>query len=96
MVLFAVFGSIYGSIKSLRTSIKLYRSILFTYIIMVCIFVILIQSIFIIIMIIPSNLTQLVNSYSLAVWIFYGLVFAGLIIMRVTHRDVKRPYKVCE
>ena len=45
-------------------------------------------------MVIPSNLSQLVNSYSLAVWIFYGLVFVGLLIMRVTHRDVKRPYKV--
>ena len=57
---------------------------------------IIVQSFFIIIMIIPSNLTQLVNSYSLAVWIFYGLVFVGLLIMRVTHKDVPRPYKVCE
>ena len=47
-------------------------------------------------MIIPSNLAQLVNSYSLAVWIFYGLVFVGLLIMRVTHKDVHRPYKVCK
>ena len=45
-------------------------------------------------MVIPSNLSQLVNSYSLAVWIFYGLVFVGLLIMRVTYKDVKRPYKV--
>ena len=57
---------------------------------------IIVQSFFIIIMIIPSNLTQLVNSYSLAVWIFYGLVFVGLLIMRVTHKDVPRPYKVSE
>ena len=46
-------------------------------------------------MIIPSNLNQLINSYSLAMWVFYGLAFAGLLIMRVTHRDVKRPFKVC-
>ena len=48
-------------------------------------------------MIIPSKLNQLINSYSLAMWVLYGLVFAGLLIMRVTHRlrDVKRPFKVC-
>jgi len=43
-----------------------------------------------------GNLTQLVDSYSTGGWIYYGLVFGGLLIMRVTYRKVKRPFKVCK
>lgn len=46
-------------------------------------------------MLIPSNLGQLINSFNAAAWIFYGLCFASLLIMRITHRRDIRPYKVC-
>ena len=45
-------------------------------------------------MVIPSDIEQLINSFNAAAWIFYGLCFASLLIMRITHRRDKRPYKV--
>ena len=41
-----------------------------------------------------GNLAQLVDSYSTGGWTFYGLVFGGLLIMRVTHRRASRRFKV--
>ena len=52
------------------------------------------QSSLTIIAIMSGNLAQLVDSYSTGGWIFYGLVFGGLLIMRVTHRKAKRRFKV--
>ena len=44
--------------------------------------------------ILSGDLAQLVDSYSTGGWLYYGLVFGGLLIMRVTHRKIKRAYKV--
>ena len=41
-----------------------------------------------------GNIDSLINSFNAAIWVFYGLVFAGLLIMRVTHRNQPRPFKV--
>ena len=46
-------------------------------------------------MLMPGDIGQLINSFSAAAWIFYGLCFASLLIMRITHRRDERPYKVC-
>ncbi|XP_077308721.1 B(0,+)-type amino acid transporter 1 [Lithobates pipiens] len=44
--------------------------------------------------IIPADINTLINYFSFAVWIFYGLTIAGLIVMRFTKKDMKRPIKV--
>ncbi|XP_037372264.1 B(0,+)-type amino acid transporter 1 [Talpa occidentalis] len=44
--------------------------------------------------IIPGNINSLVNYFSFAAWMFYGLTVLGLIVMRFTKKDVKRPIKV--
>ena len=36
----------------------------------------------------------LIESFNAAQWVFYTLVFAGLLIMRVTYRHEKRLFKV--
>ena len=41
-----------------------------------------------------GNIESLINSFNATFWVFYGLVFVGLLIMRVTHRNQPRPYKV--
>ena len=43
-----------------------------------------------------GNIESLINSFNAALWVFYGLVFVGLLIMRVTHRNHPRPYKVIQ
>ncbi|XP_009901046.2 B(0,+)-type amino acid transporter 1 [Dryobates pubescens] len=47
-----------------------------------------------IIYIIPGDINTLINYFSFAVWIFYGLTVLGLIVMRFTRKDLKRPIKV--
>ncbi|XP_068117044.1 b(0,+)-type amino acid transporter 1-like isoform X2 [Hyperolius riggenbachi] len=47
-----------------------------------------------IIYIIPADINTLINYASFAVWIFYGLSIAGLVVMRFTRKDMKRPIKV--
>lgn len=47
-----------------------------------------------ILMIIPSDIGILTNIFSFTAWIFYGMVAASVLIMRVTHKDLPRPYKV--
>ncbi|XP_029464265.1 B(0,+)-type amino acid transporter 1 [Rhinatrema bivittatum] len=47
-----------------------------------------------IIYIIPTDINTLINYFSFAVWIFYGLTIAGLIVMRFTKKDLKRPIKI--
>ncbi|PIO39782.1 hypothetical protein AB205_0034570, partial [Aquarana catesbeiana] len=44
--------------------------------------------------IIPADINTLINYFSFAVWIFYGLTIAGLIVMRFTKKDMNRPIKV--
>nr|DBA16791.1 TPA: hypothetical protein GDO54_002330 [Pyxicephalus adspersus] len=44
--------------------------------------------------IIPADINTLINYFSFAVWIFYGLTIAGLVVMRFTKKDMKRPIKI--
>ncbi|XP_034972787.1 b(0,+)-type amino acid transporter 1-like isoform X2 [Zootoca vivipara] len=47
-----------------------------------------------IIYIIPGDINTLINYFSFAVWIFYGLNMLGLIVMRFTRKDLERPIRV--
>ncbi|XP_078400538.1 b(0,+)-type amino acid transporter 1 [Cetorhinus maximus] len=47
-----------------------------------------------IIYIIPGDINTLINYFSFASWIFYGLTTLSLIVMRFTRKDLKRPVKV--
>ena len=41
-----------------------------------------------------GNISTLINGLAVPMLVIVGLVFAGAIIMRVTKRNEKRPYKV--
>ncbi|NXA35018.1 BAT1 protein, partial [Eudromia elegans] len=47
-----------------------------------------------IIYIIPADIETLINYFSFAVWIFYGLTVLALIVMRFTRREIKRPIRI--
>ncbi|XP_043562768.1 b(0,+)-type amino acid transporter 1 [Chiloscyllium plagiosum] len=47
-----------------------------------------------IIYIIPADINTLINYFSFASWIFYGLTTLSLIVMRFTRKDLNRPVKV--
>ncbi|XP_062923063.1 b(0,+)-type amino acid transporter 1 [Mobula hypostoma] len=47
-----------------------------------------------IIYIIPADIDILINYFSFASWIFYGLTVFSLIVMRFTRKSLKRPVKV--
>ncbi|XP_061449740.1 B(0,+)-type amino acid transporter 1 [Rhineura floridana] len=47
-----------------------------------------------IIYVIPGDINTLINYFSFAVWIFYGLTVLGLIVMRFTRKDWGRPIRV--
>ncbi|KAJ6666045.1 hypothetical protein lerEdw1_000949 [Lerista edwardsae] len=47
-----------------------------------------------IIYIIPGDVNTLINYFSFAVWLFYGLTVLGLIVMRFTKKDRERPIQV--
>lgn len=36
----------------------------------------------------------MVNYFSFAAWLFYGLTILGLVVMRFTKKDLERPIKV--
>ena len=42
------------------------------------------------------NVDSLIQGFNASGWVFYILVFSGLLVMRVTYRDEKRPFKVKE
>ncbi|KAM4825208.1 B(0,+)-type amino acid transporter 1 isoform 1-T1 [Thomomys bottae] len=44
--------------------------------------------------IIPGDINSLVNYFSFASWLFYGMTILGLIVMRFTKKDLERPIKV--
>ncbi|XP_031314421.2 B(0,+)-type amino acid transporter 1 isoform X1 [Camelus dromedarius] len=44
--------------------------------------------------IIPGDINSLVNYFSFAAWLFYGLTIFGLIVMRFTRKELERPIKV--
>ena len=41
-----------------------------------------------------GSIDVLIDGFSVLMWIFYGLVFAALLVLRVTRPKDKRPYKV--
>ncbi|XP_078066904.1 b(0,+)-type amino acid transporter 1 [Mustelus asterias] len=47
-----------------------------------------------IIYIIPADINTLINYFSFASWIFYGLTTLSLIVMTFTRKNLKRPVKV--
>ncbi|XP_010205985.2 B(0,+)-type amino acid transporter 1 [Colius striatus] len=47
-----------------------------------------------IIYIIPGDINTLINYFSFAVWIFYGLTVFSLIVMRFTRKELERPIRV--
>uniref|UniRef100_A0A8B9BX22 b(0,+)-type amino acid transporter 1 n=1 Tax=Anser brachyrhynchus TaxID=132585 RepID=A0A8B9BX22_9AVES len=47
-----------------------------------------------IIYIIPGDIDTLINYFSFAVWIFYGLTVFALIVMRFTRKEVNRPIRI--
>uniref|UniRef100_A0A8D0DUN9 b(0,+)-type amino acid transporter 1 n=1 Tax=Salvator merianae TaxID=96440 RepID=A0A8D0DUN9_SALMN len=47
-----------------------------------------------IIYIIPGDINTLINYFSFAVWIFYGITVLGLIVMRFTRKNLERPIRV--
>lgn len=44
--------------------------------------------------IIPADINTLINYFSFAQWIFYGLTALALIVMRFTRKELKRPVRV--
>ncbi|XP_055504329.1 b(0,+)-type amino acid transporter 1 [Leucoraja erinacea] len=47
-----------------------------------------------IIYIIPGDINTLINYFSFASWIFYGLTTFSLIVMRFTRKNLRRPVKI--
>uniref|UniRef100_A0A8D2L589 b(0,+)-type amino acid transporter 1 n=1 Tax=Varanus komodoensis TaxID=61221 RepID=A0A8D2L589_VARKO len=47
-----------------------------------------------VIYIIPGDINTLINYFSFAVWIFYGLTVLGLIVMRFTRKGLERPITI--
>ncbi|XP_058485938.1 b(0,+)-type amino acid transporter 1 [Solea solea] len=43
---------------------------------------------------IPADINTLINYFSFAQWMFYGLTTLGLIVMRFTRKELHRPVKV--
>ena len=41
-----------------------------------------------------GNISDLISSFSAAIWVYYTLSFISLLIMRVTYKDEERPFKV--
>ncbi|PIK51945.1 putative b(0,+)-type amino acid transporter 1 isoform X1 [Apostichopus japonicus] len=47
-----------------------------------------------ILMLLPSDFSALVNYFSFAAWLFYGLTILALILLRVQQPNAKRPIKI--
>ena len=47
-----------------------------------------------IIIIIPGEISTLIDFYSFSAWTVYGLGAFTVIYLRITRPDLKRPYKV--
>ncbi|XP_063109461.1 b(0,+)-type amino acid transporter 1 isoform X4 [Cavia porcellus] len=43
--------------------------------------------------IIPGDINSLVNYFSFATWLFYGMTIVGLVVMRFTKKNQERPIK---
>ena len=55
---------------------------------------VLLQSVISAVYILMGNIDQLINAFSAALWLFYALGIFGIFIMRITHKDKHRPFKV--
>ena len=44
--------------------------------------------------IIPNDFDTLVNAFSFTTWLFHALVIASVLILRFTHKEYPRPFKV--
>ena len=40
------------------------------------------------------DVDSLIQGFNASGWVFYILVFSGLLVMRLTYREKKRPFKV--
>lgn len=45
-------------------------------------------------LIIPGDLSTLIDFFSFASWLFYGITTVALLVLRVTEPGTHRPYKV--
>ena len=45
--------------------------------------------------ILVGDISSLIQGFSAAQWVFIFLTFISILIMRFTHKDDKRPFKVC-
>ena len=50
--------------------------------------------IFSLVFVIPNDFDTLVNAFSFSAWLFYAMVIASVLILRITHPDLARPFKV--
>ena len=46
------------------------------------------------VMIAVGSIDQLIDAFSASAWVFYGLAIGALLIMRITHEDVRRSFEV--
>ena len=46
------------------------------------------------VLVVMGDIENLIGGFSAAMWLFYGMVFLGLVIMRSSHREQRRPFKV--
>ena len=44
--------------------------------------------------VLPGNFSELLNYFSFAAWLFYGMTVLGVITMRFTQPDRERPFRV--
>ena len=47
-----------------------------------------------VILLIPGDIETLINYFSFAQWMIYGLVMVAVLILRYKHPDWERPIKV--
>ncbi|KAL5466759.1 hypothetical protein EMCRGX_G030908 [Ephydatia muelleri] len=55
---------------------------------------IILQTLLSMVMCLVGDIGGLIDSFNASIWLFYGLTFLALLIMRVTHREARRHYKV--
>mgnify|MGYP005984634435 FL=1 len=55
---------------------------------------VVLQGIVTFVFIVAGDIVQLIEFVSFLIWIFYGLAFVSLLVLRKTMKDVHRPYKV--
>lgn len=57
-------------------------------------FAVVSQGILSLLFIVAGNIVELIEFVSFLIWIFYGLAFVSLLVLRKTMKDAPRPYKV--